>query len=160
MSDSGWYMRFSIRVNGTVHRVEAEPDTPLLWILRDVLGLTGTKYGCGTGDCGACTVLVGSRPRRSCQLRIARLGHASIVTIEGISGAVADGVLKAWREADLSECGYCQSGQIITAIALLTTNVQPSDREIDQAFDGSICRCTAYLGIRRAVHHAANIIKR
>lgn len=152
-------MRFSLRVNGINYGVEVEPDTPLLWVLRDDLGLTGTKYGCGTGHCGTCTVLIGGQPHRACEVPISEIS-SGVVTIEGVSGPVAEGVIRAWREIDLAECGYCQSGQIITAIALLTEIPWPSDRQIDLAFDGNLCRCAAYLAIRRAVHHAANIIKR
>ncbi|WP_342642937.1 (2Fe-2S)-binding protein [Rhodoligotrophos ferricapiens] len=153
-------MRFTLHLNGTVHSLEVEPDTPLLWVLREELGLVGAKYGCGTGDCGACTVLVAGQPRRSCLLRIARLGNAEVITIEGLTGPVASGVLRAWREIDNAECGYCQSGQILTAVALLSRVSEPSDQQIDLAFDGNICRCTAYLGIRRAVHYASTIIER
>ncbi len=152
-------MGISLKVNGRVHIVDAPPDTPLLWILRDELGLTGAKYGCGTGDCGSCMVLIAGQPHPSCQWRLSRVPRGGVVTIEGIEGPVAEAVRTAWRHIDLAECGYCQSGQIITAIALLSATPRPSDRQIDLAFNSTICRCACYLGIRRAVYYAADLIK-
>jgi len=151
-------MVISLQVNGQQHHTEAEPDTPLIWFLRDELGLTGTKCGCGTGDCGICTVLVDGQPQQSCQWNLARAAGRHVVSIEGISGEVAEAVHKAWQQVDLSECGYCQGGQIITAMALLTSKALPDDDDVDKAFAGILCRCTAYQNIRRAVHRAAALL--
>jgi isoquinoline 1-oxidoreductase alpha subunit len=151
-------MAISLVINGKQHLSRAEPDTPLLWVLRDELGLTGTKYGCGTGDCGICTVLIDDAPQQSCQWSLARMAGRSVVTIEGIQGNIADAVRKAWRQVDLAECGYCQSGQIITAVALLAANPTPDDSDLDKAFAGVLCRCMSYLGIRSAVYRAAALL--
>lgn len=152
-------MAISLIVNRQQHSSSADPDTPLLWVLRDELQLTGTKYGCGTGDCGICTVLIDGKPQQTCQWSLSRSAGSNIVTIEGIEGDVAEAVHKAWQQTDLSECGYCQSGQIITALALLTAKPAPDDDDIDAAFAGIICRCMAYICIRRAVHRAAALLQ-
>ena len=147
-----------INVNDRVHEVTASGDTPLLWVLRDHLHLTGTKYGCGSGLCGACTVHLDGVPVRSCLLPIAQVNNQSVTTIEHL--ADADGSLSpvqmAWLEADVAQCGYCQSGQIMAAEALLKTNPDPSDEEIDTAMQGHVCRCGTYERIRAAIHLAAN----
>ncbi len=144
-----------LTVNGTTHEVEADPDMPLLWVLRDRLDKTGTKYGCGIAQCGACTVHLDGQPARACQTRIGDVGDAQITTIEGVSGRVAEAVQGAWRKLDVVQCGYCQSGQIMSAIGLLTGNPKPSDADIDGAMDGNICRCGTYQRIRAAIHEAA-----
>lgn len=150
--------KFSIKVNGKSLIVEAEPDTPLLWVLRDELGLTGTKYGCGKGLCGACTVHLEGEAIRSCQLRIADLGKGQVTTIEGISGETLHPVQQAWVEADVPQCGYCQSGQIMSAIAFLKRTPRPDDTAIDENMAGNICRCGTYTRIRAAIKMAANHI--
>ena len=144
-----------LTVNGTTHEVEADPDMPLLWVLRDRLDKTGTKYGCGIAQCGACTIHVDGQPARACQTRIGDVGEAQITTIEGVSGRVAEAVQGAWRKLDVVQCGYCQSGQIMSAIGLLSGNPKPTDADIDGAMDGNICRCGTYQRIRAAIHEAA-----
>jgi isoquinoline 1-oxidoreductase alpha subunit len=148
-------MSYTILVNGIEHRVEAEGDTPLLWVLRDILDLTGTKYGCGIGQCGACTVHANGAAVRSCQLRLDAVGnHLSITTIEGI-GATEIGrrVQEQWLTLDVPQCGYCQGGQIMAAAALLAHTARPGDAEIDAAMAGNICRCGCYTRIRTAIKH-------
>ena len=146
---------FTLTVNGTRHEVDAEPDMPLLWVLRDRLNLTGTKFGCGRAQCGACTVHVDGQAVRSCSMAVADTEGLEIVTIEGLEGKVAEAVQTAWRKLDVVQCGYCQSGQIMSAITLLATNEKPTDEDIDLAMDGNICRCGAYQRIRAAIHEAA-----
>lgn len=148
----------NITVNGVRHAVDADPEMPLLWVLRDRLDKTGTKYGCGIAQCGACTVHLDGQPVRSCQTRIGDVGEAKITTIEGISGRVAEAVQGAWRKLDVVQCGYCQSGQIMSAIGLLTDNPKPSESDIDGAMDGNICRCGTYQRIRAAIHEAARTL--
>ena len=145
----------TLTVNGTTHRVDADPDTPLLWALRDHLDLTGTKFGCGIAQCGACTVHVDGMPVRSCQLWVGDVGSGRITTVEGVSGKVAEAVQAAWRSLDVVQCGYCQSGQIMSAIGLLEQNQKPTDADINAAMDGNICRCGTYQRIRAAIHDAA-----
>lgn len=145
-----------ITINGVPHAVDADPDTPLLWVLRDHLDLTGTKYGCGIGQCGACTVHLDGQPVRACQTRLGDVGTTPVATIEGVSGRVAEAVRAAWRKLDVVQCGYCQSGQIMSAIGLLSSNARPSDADIDGAMDGNICRCGTYQRIRAAIHEAAS----
>ncbi len=140
-------------VNGKKHMVDASPDTPLLWVLREKLGLTGTKYGCGAGLCGSCTVHVDGEPQRSCLVPVKDAQGKKITTIEGIPENHP--VKKAWIEDDVPQCGYCQPGQIMSAVALLKTNPRPSDADIDDAMTGNICRCGTYQRIRRAIHRAA-----
>ncbi|MHC2106294.1 (2Fe-2S)-binding protein [Methylobacterium sp.] len=144
-----------LTVNGVTHTVDADPDMPLLWALRDRLDATGTKYGCGIAQCGACTVHLDGRPVRSCQTKVGDVGTAQVTTIEGVSGRVAEAVQAAWRKLDVVQCGYCQSGQIMSAIGLLSGNAKPSDADIDGAMDGNICRCGTYQRIRSAIHEAA-----
>ncbi len=148
-----------ITVNGEVRDLARhDPDMPLLWALRDVIGLTGTKYGCGVAACGACTVLVDDQPVRACQTRIGAIGDAKVVTIEGVDGAVARAVQEAWARLAVAQCGYCQSGQVMSAIALLSENRRPSDADIDGAMAGNLCRCATYNRIRAAIHDAARAL--
>ena len=144
-------------VNGTVREVAATPDMPLLWALRDLLGLTGTKYGCGMAQCGACTVHLDGKPVRACVTPVSSVGGRKITTIEGISNDGSHPVQRAWAEADVVQCGYCQSGQIMTAVALLDKNPEPTDADIDAAMSGNICRCGTYQRIRVAVRRAAEL---
>jgi len=152
-------MAFNLNINGKRVSVDVEPDTPLLWVLRDELKLTGTKYGCGQALCGACTVHSDGAPIRSCQTSVADAAAMKIVTIEGLSGKAAEAVRAAWRKLDVPQCGYCQSGQIMSATALLTGNAAPSDSDIDDAMDGNVCRCATYVRIRASIHRAAEIMK-
>ena len=145
----------SLNVNGHVHKVDADPDTPLLWVLRDDIGLTGTKFGCGVAQCGACTVHLDGQPARSCVTPATAVGGRKVTTIEGLQSKAAKAVQKAWIEHDVVQCGYCQSGQIMSAAALLEQNPQPSDEDIDHAMAGNICRCATYVRIRAAIHLAA-----
>ncbi|HEY5832255.1 MAG TPA: (2Fe-2S)-binding protein [Hyphomicrobiaceae bacterium] len=148
-----------INVNGEERDLGAvDGGTPLLWVLRDQLNLTGTKYGCGRAQCGACTVHVNGEAVRSCSLAVRDAAGKQIVTIEAVSGRIADAVRAAWQRLDVAQCGYCQSGQIMTAIKLLASNRKPTDADIDAAMDGSICRCGAYIRIRKAIHQAARAL--
>jgi isoquinoline 1-oxidoreductase subunit alpha len=146
---------YDVHVNGRIHNVVVEPDTPLLWVLRDAIGLTGTKFGCGIAQCGACTVFLDGRPLRSCSLPVSSLGTAQVTTIEGLSGREAEAVQRAWARRDVPQCGYCQSGQVMSAVALLRKTPKPSDRDIDLAMNGNICRCATYVRIRAAIKDAA-----
>ncbi len=148
----------TLRINGLVHTVDAADDTPLLWALRDVLGMTGTKFGCGIAQCGACTVHVDGKAVRSCVLPIGALGQRAITTIEGV-GATAAGAKaqKAWLDLEVVQCGYCQSGQIMSAAALLAATPRPDDADIDAAMAGNICRCGTYVRIREAIKRAAGV---
>jgi isoquinoline 1-oxidoreductase alpha subunit len=146
-------MAVTLDVNGKILNVNSPPDTPLLWVLRDELGLTGTKYGCGVAQCGACTVLADGAPVRSCQLPISAIGAAKIATIESLGGAHP--LQQAWVKLDVPQCGYCQSGQIMSAVALLASTPNPDDAAIDGAMDGNICRCGAYQRIHAAIKEAA-----
>jgi isoquinoline 1-oxidoreductase alpha subunit len=148
-------MPIQLEVNGESREVHADPDTPLLWVLRDELRLTGTKFGCGIAQCGACTVHVDGRPRRACVTPLAVVAGRKITTIEGLHGAAAAAVQSAWTELDVPQCGYCQSGQIMSAVALLTEVPKPTDAQIDQALAGNLCRCATYVRIRKAIHKAA-----
>ncbi|WP_353483793.1 (2Fe-2S)-binding protein [Haliscomenobacter sp.] len=150
---------FTLKVNGTKYKVEAAADTPLLWILRDHLGLTGSKYGCGIGQCGACTVHIGGEAMRSCALPISSVGKAAVTTIEGLSKIGDHPVQQAWNEVDVPQCGYCQAGQIMSAAALLKKNPAPSDADINSAMAGNICRCGTYNRIKEAIHVAAKLVK-
>jgi isoquinoline 1-oxidoreductase alpha subunit len=146
---------FTLKVNGKQYKVDASPETPLLWILRDHLGLTGAKYGCGIGQCGACTVHLNGEPMRSCSLSVSVVGKNAITTIEGLSKNGDHPVQEAWNEIDVPQCGYCQAGQIMTAAALLKKNATPTDNDIDTAMNGNLCRCGTYNRIREAIHVAA-----
>ena len=148
-------MPISLNVNGAVREVDAEPDTPLLWVVREELGLTGTKYGCGIAQCGACTVHLDGAPLRSCSAAVSAAAGRKLTTIEGLSSRAAKAVQKAWVDLDVVQCGYCQSGQIMQAAAPLERNARPSDRDIDQAMAGNICRCATYHRIRAAIHAAS-----
>jgi len=148
----------SLKVNGVERQVDADPDMPLLWALRDLLKLTGTKYGCGIAQCGACTVHLDGQPIRSCVTPISAVGTAEIRTIEGLSGdAATHPVQRAWLELDVVQCGYCQSGQVMAAAALIESNPAPTDADIDAAMNGNICRCGTYPRIRAAVKRAAEL---
>jgi isoquinoline 1-oxidoreductase alpha subunit len=157
-SPSGHAMT-TIRVNNQTVNVDADADTPLLWVLRDTLGMTGTKYGCGMALCGACTVHIDGAATRSCVLPLGAVQGKSITTIEGLSANRSHAVQKAWLEIDVPQCGYCQSGQIMSAAALLKTNPKPSDADIDAAMSGNICRCGTYPRIRKAIHRAAELLE-
>lgn len=147
----------SLNVNGTLHEIDAEPDMPLLWAVRDLLKLTGTKYGCGIAQCGACTVHLDGQPVRSCSIPVSAAAGAKITTIEGLSSRTDHPVQQAWLELDVVQCGYCQSGQIMAAAALLETQPNPTDADIDAAMNGNLCRCGTYPRIRAAVKRAAEI---
>ncbi|HUJ12980.1 MAG TPA: (2Fe-2S)-binding protein [Thermoanaerobaculia bacterium] len=147
--------RFALNVNGRTHDVDSDADTPLLWVLRDQLGLTGTKYGCGVGVCGACTVHENSRAVRSCQIAIAATAGKRYTTIEGLSADGSHPCQRAWLAADVAQCGYCQPGMIMEAAALLRTHAAPSDADIDEALGDHVCRCGTYPRIRAAIHGAA-----
>jgi aerobic-type carbon monoxide dehydrogenase small subunit (CoxS/CutS family) len=147
----------TINVNGTDRSVDVDPETPLLWVLRDAVGLTGTKYGCGMALCGACTVHLDGKPIRSCVTTVGSIGSARVTTIEGLSPDRSHPVQKAWIELDVPQCGYCQSGQIMSATALLAQTPKPTDADIDSAMSGNICRCGTYQRIRAAIHRAAEI---
>jgi aerobic-type carbon monoxide dehydrogenase small subunit (CoxS/CutS family) len=148
----------TITVNNQMVNVDADPDTPLLWVLRDNLGMTGTKFGCGMALCGACTVHIDGNATRSCVLPLSAAAGKSITTIEGLSKDRSHAVQKAWLEIDVPQCGYCQSGQIMSAAALLKKNPQPNDADIDAAMSGNICRCGTYPRIRKAIHRAAELL--
>jgi len=149
-------MAYRLKINGTVRSVDVDDDTPLLWVLRDVLGMTGTKFGCGRALCGACTVQIDGAPTRSCITSISSIGDKAVTTIEAI-GKTRHGraIQQAWLEIDVPQCGYCQSGQIMSASALLAKNPRPSDTDIDAAMSGNICRCGTYVRIREAIKRAA-----
>src|SRR5512144_760836 len=146
-------------VNGKKVSIDVDPDTPLLWVLRDELGLTGTKYGCGIAQCGACTVHLNGQPRRSCVTPISSAQDAEVTTIEGLSGKASEAVKAAWVSVDVPQCGYCQSGQIMSAAALLAEIPRPTDADIDRAMTGNVCRCATYVRIRAAIHEAAKSLK-
>ncbi len=154
LQDAGVAM-LQLNVNGKSHEVDVDPDTPLLWVLRDTLDLTGTKYGCGVSACGACTVHLNGVPVRACMTPVSSaIGH-QVVTIEGIHDPVSKAVQSAWEKLDVVQCGYCQSGQIMAAVALLARNRNPTDLDIDNAMSGNLCRCDTYSRIRAAIHEAA-----
>jgi|SRR6202048_1278825 isoquinoline 1-oxidoreductase alpha subunit len=149
----------NIKINGSSRSIDVDGDTPLLWVLRDNLGLTGTKFGCGIALCGACTVFVDDRPLRACSLPISALGESEVTTIEGVTGREAVAVQSAWVARDVPQCGYCQSGQVMSAIALLKEIRKPTDRDIDLALNGNLCRCATYVRIRAAIHDAARALE-
>jgi isoquinoline 1-oxidoreductase alpha subunit len=150
-------MAFKLIVNGKTTSVDAPDDMPLLWVLRDVLNLHGTKYGCGIGQCGACTVHLNGKAVRSCQLPVSGVANQPIMTIEGLSADGSHPCQIAWEQIDVPQCGYCQAGQIMSAAALLAKNSKPADKDIDSAMNGNLCRCGTYLRIRAAVHKAAEL---
>lgn len=151
--------QLTLKVNGQSHSIDADPDMPLLWAIRESVGLTGTKYGCGVAQCGACTVFVGGLPVRSCSMPVSAVGSDEITTIEGLKSKEALAVQKAWVKLDVPQCGYCQSGQIMSATSLLEVNAKPTDRDIDLAMNGNICRCATYVRIRAAIHDAAKSLE-
>ena len=152
-------MVFQISVNGEKRSVDVDDDTPLLWALRDELGLKGTKFGCGIASCGSCTVYIDGVPTRSCVTTIDTVEDSEITTIDALSGPAADAVRQAWNSLDVPQCGYCQSGQIMAAAALLAETPKPSDADIDAAMEGNVCRCATYHRIRKAIHHASDILE-
>jgi isoquinoline 1-oxidoreductase alpha subunit len=145
----------ALSINGKKFRVDVAPDTPILWVLRDHLGFTGTKYGCGVAQCGACTVHLNGNPIRACVTPVSAVAGQKITTIEGLSSKVGRAVQTAWEKLEVVQCGYCQSGQIMSAVALLSSNKKPSDEDIDNAMAGNLCRCATYQRIRAAIHEAA-----
>ena len=148
----------TLTINGQPHSLDVSPDTPLLWALRDVLGMTGTKFGCGIAQCGACTVHIDGQPVRSCMLKVGAIGSRKITTIEGVGATPAGAkVQKAWLDLEVVQCGYCQPGQIMSAAALLAATPNPSDADIDAAMAGNICRCGTYVRIRAAIKKAASV---
>jgi isoquinoline 1-oxidoreductase alpha subunit len=149
--------KYTLNVNGRPQSVDVASDTPLLWVLRDALGLVGTKYGCGIGACGACTIHLDGTPARACLTPISAVGRKSVTTIEGLDSAGKHPLQKAWGELDVPQCGYCQAGQLMTAAALLKSNPHPNDAEIDRAMAGNLCRCAAYFRIRAGIKRAAEI---
>jgi isoquinoline 1-oxidoreductase alpha subunit len=148
---------YALNINGVTHQVDVAADTPLLWVLRDTLGLLGTKFGCGIGNCGACMVHLGGLPTRSCMTPVSTVGRKKVLTIEGLTAQGDHPLQKAWQELDVPQCGYCQGGQIMTAAALLQESAHPTDAEIDDAMAGNLCRCAAYQRIRAGIHRAAEI---
>ncbi|MEM8796294.1 MAG: (2Fe-2S)-binding protein [Pseudomonadota bacterium] len=151
-------MTITLTINGEDRKIDAAEGTPLLWVLRDHLKMTGTKFGCGVAQCGACTVHVDGVPTRSCVTPHDSLEGTSITTIEGASGSVAEAVISAWEASDVPQCGYCQSGQILAAVALLEETPAPSDDDIDAAMSGNLCRCATYMSIRRAIKDASTAL--
>ena len=152
-------MAISLNLNGQIHEVDSEPGTPLLWVIRDELKLTGTKFGCGVASCGACTVHLDGEPVRSCQTYVEDVDGAEITTIEGLNSAAAAAVQAAWIELDVVQCGYCQSGQIMSAVGLLSENPSPTAAEIDEYMNGNACRCATYQRIRAAILRASEIME-
>jgi isoquinoline 1-oxidoreductase alpha subunit len=149
--------KYTLDINGKTHALELAPDTPLLWALRDTLGLVGTKYGCGIGQCGACTVHIDGVPTRSCLTPAASVGKRKVTTIEGLHPQAMHPLQQAWQELDVPQCGYCQAGQIMTASALLKAHPRPTDDQIDSAMGGNLCRCATYVRIRAGIHRAAEL---
>jgi isoquinoline 1-oxidoreductase alpha subunit len=149
--------KYTLSINGKPHAVDVESDTPLLWALRDTLGLVGTKYGCGVGQCGACTVHIDGVPARSCLTPVSTVGAKKITTIEGLDAHAMHPLQQAWVELDVPQCGYCQAGQIMTACSLLKQHPHPTDAQIDSAMAGNLCRCATYTRIRAGIHRAAEI---
>jgi len=152
-------MSLKLNINGESQQISADPDTPLLWVIRDELDLTGTKFGCGVAACGSCTVHVDGKPTRSCVTPVSAVGEAEVTTIDSIDTAQAKAVQTAWQELDVVQCGYCQSGQIMSAVGLLTSNAKPSDEDIDAYMMGNACRCATYHRIRAAIHRASELLE-
>lgn len=152
-------MSVSLNINGETREIKADDDTPLLWVIRDELNLTGTKFGCGVASCGACTVHIDGQPRRSCVTPVSSVGEGKVTTIDAIDSPQAKAVQAAWQELDVVQCGYCQSGQIMSAIGLLSSNVKPNDKDIDAYMAGNACRCATYHRIRAAIHRASDILE-
>jgi isoquinoline 1-oxidoreductase subunit alpha len=152
-------MAVDIKVNGNVHSLDVPGDKPLLWVLREDLGLTGTKFGCGIAQCGACTVHLDGQATRACVLPVSAVGNREVTTVEGVQGPAAMAVRAAWRELDVVQCGYCQSGQMMSATTLLAANASPTDADIDQAMRGNLCRCGTYGRIRAAIHRASETLE-
>jgi len=152
-------MKYEMEVNGQKKTVEADPDTPLLWVLRDELALTATKFGCGVSECGACTVHLDGEAVRSCMLPVEAVGESRVRTFEGLSGHVAEAVRSAWETLQVPQCGYCQTGQMMSAVALLEQKGQPKDDDVDEAMRGNVCRCATYPRIRKAIHAAAKTLE-
>lgn len=150
-------MAINLTVNGRSTTVDLAPDTPLLWALRDTLNLHGTKYGCGIGQCGACTVHLGGQPVRSCMTPLSSAANGQVTTIEGLSADGSHPLQQAWKELDVPQCGYCQAGQIMSAAALLVKHPKPTDSDIDAAMNGNLCRCGTYVRVRQAIHKAASL---
>jgi len=149
--------QYNLQINGKLHTVDVASDTPLLWVLRDQLDLAGTKYGCGIGQCGACTVHINGTPTQSCQTPVSTIGSKQVTTIEGLSAQATHPLQQAWLELDVPQCGYCQAGQIMTAAALLKKNPKPTDAEIDSAMAGNLCRCATYTRIKAGIRRAAEL---
>ncbi len=147
-----------LTINGRQHDIDVDPDMPLLWAIRDVVGLTGTKYGCGLAQCGACSVLIDGERAFACQTRVGDVGEGKVTTVEGLDGRVAQAVTDAWVKNAVAQCGYCQSGQVIAAVTLLSQNRTPTDADIDTAMNNNICRCATYHRIRTAIHDAARAL--
>ena len=152
-------MSIQLKINGETREVNADADTPLLWVIRDELDLTGTKFGCGVAMCGSCTVHVNGKPQRSCVTPISVVGDSEVTTIEAVSTPQAQAVQTAWQELDVVQCGYCQSGQIMSAIGLLSDNAKPTDKDIDTYMNGNACRCATYHRIRAAIHRASALLE-
>jgi len=149
---------FSLSINGQTHDLDIEPETPMLWVLRDEIGLVGTKFGCGVAQCGACTIHVDGVATRSCVTPVSAVRGKSITTIEGLSPDGTHALQRAWEDLDVPQCGYCQAGQLMSAAALLKAKPRPTDEEIDAAMNGNLCRCATYLRIRQAIHRAADLL--
>lgn len=152
-------MATKFTLNGKAVSLDVDPDMPLLWAVRDEIGLTGSKFGCGAAQCGACTMHVDGQPVRACSTPISAIEGQKVTTIEGLAGKVAQAVQAAWVKHEVAQCGYCQSGQIMSAVALLTDNKKPNDAQIDEAMQGNICRCATYVRIRAAIHDAAKTVR-
>jgi isoquinoline 1-oxidoreductase alpha subunit len=150
---------FTLKINGREHQIDVDPGTPLLWAIRDSVGLTGTKYGCGVAQCGACTVYLDGQTTRSCSLPVSAVGKSEVTTIEGLNSKEGAAIQKAWAAHDVPQCGYCQSGQVMSAASLLSLTPKPTDQDIDLAMNGNICRCATYVRIRAAIHSAAKSLE-